>query len=57
MAPASRMMRAQRSRIAANMSNMAAPIFKNICQAHARNDANDPSLPFATRIICDANNS
>ena len=30
MAPPSRMMRAQRSRIAANMSNMAALIFKNI---------------------------
>ena len=32
MAPPSRMMRAQRSRIAANMSNMAAPICKKICR-------------------------
>lgn len=32
MAPPSHIMRAQRSRIAANMSNMAALIFKNICR-------------------------
>jgi hypothetical protein len=32
MAPSSRMMLAQRSRIAANMSNMAAPICKKICR-------------------------
>src|SRR5450759_5448715 len=32
MAPPCCMMRAQRSRIAANMSNMAALIFKNICR-------------------------
>ena len=32
MAPPSRMMLAQRSRIAANMSNMAAPICKKICR-------------------------
>jgi hypothetical protein len=32
MAPPSRMMRAHRSRIAANMSNMAAPICKKICR-------------------------
>ena len=32
MAPPSRMMRAQRSRIAPNMSNMAAPICKKICR-------------------------
>src|ERR1035437_2333213 len=34
MAPPSRMMRAQRSRIAANMSNMAALIFKNTAAGH-----------------------
>ena len=32
MAPPSRMMRAHRSRMAANMSNMAAPICKKICR-------------------------
>ena len=32
MAPPSRMMLAQRSRIAANMSNVAAPICKKICR-------------------------
>ena len=32
MAPPSRRMRAQRSRIAVNKSNMAALIFKNICR-------------------------
>ena len=32
MAPPSRMMRAQRSRIALNMSTMAAPILRNVCR-------------------------
>jgi hypothetical protein len=32
MAPPSRMMRAQRALIAANISNTAAPIFNNICR-------------------------